>query len=487
MTIPITREETLLQAAKKLDIPPSKYKEARTRFRAMDNYLSDGNYAGATPPPDIYLQGSFKIGTEIRPYKHSKDADYDIDIVCCLGHQKNDPALTPSIVKHQVGAHLRASNDYRNRLDNEGKRCWTIKYSQQDDIGFHIDVVPAVPEPDGGNAIAITNRNNTTHQYKWSPSNPKDFAMWFRLENGAAFELEKQRQKHAIFDAHRHEELFIDQAEVPNIHVKTPLQRAIQLLKRHRDIAFCNKDNEKCKPISMIITVLATRIYNNEATIEEILQSFINTLSVYAQQMPDGFQPDEATYPLITKKGRDEWYIPNPTNCRENFADKWHKEEGRVPHARAKAFFDWIEWLRDDFMNWDVLTNEDSYGRQRPIWKLPMPGEVTISGRFNSTQNGIPQNFNSNQPLEQLCNLWFTANTDITGTFRVYWQVVNTGEQAKNKPDLRGGIIRAKADGLTTKEGNETTRYVGTHWIRCFIVQNSICVACSHKFLVQIR
>ncbi len=489
MTSTIEREQALQQAAKELDIPPSKYRQAMERFECMQQYLSDGNYPKATPPPDIYLQGSFKLGTEIRPYKDSNDADYDIDMVCCLNHQKQ--ATFPERVKHQVGDRLESR--YKDEMDEEGSRCWSVNYNEEDSIGFHIDIVPSVPEPDGGNAIAITSRNANTGRYKWSASNPKDFAVWFRSKNSLAFDAMKGNQKRTIFEANVQDGLFLNRDgirsidEVPNIHVKTPLQRAIQLLKRHRDITFCGLPNEKCKPISMIITVLATRIYNNEPTIQGILQSFINTLSSHAPQMEDSFQPDEHTYPLITRKGANEWYIPNPTNCRENFADKWHKEEGRVPHARAKAFFDWIEWVKDDFMDLDIPPDEDSYRRERPNFPLPPPGEVTISGQFNSTQNGIPQSFNSNQPVEKHCNLWFRANINITGEFRVYWQVVNTGQQARDDNALRGKIVESKITGIGGVNEKESTLYAGIHWIRCFIIQDRICVARSHKFVVKIE
>ena len=42
--------------------------------------------------------------------------------------------------------------------------------------------------------------------------------------------------------------------DVPTYRVKTPLQMAIQLLKRHRDIYFQN--NNENAPISIIITTL---------------------------------------------------------------------------------------------------------------------------------------------------------------------------------------------------------------------------------------
>jgi hypothetical protein len=59
--------DVLNQIAIELDIPPHKYKEAMERFDAIKRHLEDGDYPGSTPPPGIYLQGSFRLGTVIRP------------------------------------------------------------------------------------------------------------------------------------------------------------------------------------------------------------------------------------------------------------------------------------------------------------------------------------------------------------------------------------------------------------------------------------
>jgi len=82
--------------------------------------------------------------------------------------------------------------------------------------------------------------------------------------------------------------------------------------------------------------------------------------------------------------------------------------------------------------------------------------------------------------LQGLC-IKFIERTNTKGFFKYYWQVVNTGEAARQNNDLRGNIF----------EGGqvqwEHTKYPGKHWIECFIVQNNICIARSGKFFVNIR
>ncbi len=519
MTSIIEHEQALQREAKKLDILPSKYIQAMERFGTMQKYLSDGIYAGATPPHDIYLQGSFKLGTEIRPYKDSKDANYDIDMVCCLNLDYETQNPNSAITKHTVGDHLK--RDYHNMLDPEGKRCWTVDYTEaeDDDIGFHIDIVPSIPETSRDHSIAITNKDSdgSYGSYSWSTSNPKGFANWFYAQNAEAFRVAKSDQKRAIFEANVQDGLFLNKDgipnidEVPNIHVKTPLQRAIQLLKRHRDVRFCGRDNEKCKPISMIITVLAAEIYQGEDTIYATLQNLINRLSQHANQMQAHFvfNNDSATsvYRLITKKADGTWYIPNPANDGENFADKWHETENGVSDARAKAFFDWVQWAREDFVNINeivsvndnrldmLLSGRSANGiavtqskkpkfnvthRDKPTWEFHTQGFVKISGLADSRE------FESGKLLYKNCSLNFTARTDITEPFDVHWQVVNNGTEARQKRQLRGNIFESRDRYINQLKHTERTLYSGPHWIQCFIVKNEVCVAESDPFLVMI-
>ncbi|MBI9094920.1 MAG: nucleotidyltransferase [Sphaerochaeta sp.] len=517
----VTREEALRNAAVKLDISPSKYKQAMVRFESMKSYLLDGEYDGTTAEPEIYLQGSFKLGTEIRPYKDSKDGDYDIDIVCRLEHEKE--TTTPKTVKHQVGNHLKTHGTYAKMLDDEGKRCWTLNYSEQDSVGFHMDILPSVQESWNTfrefywyrSAIAVTNRSSDNGSYDWSPSNPKDFAEWFYNKNKAAFEIVKQMQKQILFENHRQEGLFINRDAVPDIHVKTPLQRAIQLLKRHRDIRFCTQKNEKCKPISMVITVLAAQIYRNESTIYETLKNFIDNLSRHSDQMQPTFLFDEAmagsSYMLITRTADGKWQIMNPTNHGENFADKWHENENGIPHARAKAFFQWVAWAKDDFLNIAERLDEEHYTRslvspannnkilsvaqprgltfnvphrQKPYWPIGLSNSAQILAKYKA--NGSWQGFNSGDPLNKHLDLLFSASTNVPAPFQVYWQVVNTGKEAEEARQLRGEIVLSKTAGVGGLTQKEYTSYTGIHCVECFIVKNSVCVARSGEFVVSI-
>lgn len=512
----ILREEALLKAAKKLDISPSKYRQAMERYSSMQTYLQNGEYRDAKGKPEIYLQGSFKLGTEIRPYRDCKDADYDVDMVCRLEHEKDN--TSPDKVKHQVGDHLKEHGTYSKMLDDEGKRCWTLNYAEQDGIGFHMDILPSVQEtwsPSSDHywfrsAIAVTNQNSEDKSYTWTTSNPKDFAEWFYDKNKTVFENIKLDQKQTLFESYKQDGLFADRDSVPNIHVKTPLQRAIQLLKRHRDIRFSKHESEKFKPISMVITVLATQAYRNESTIYETLSNLVDTFSRHADQLQPTFRFDEAiarsSYTLITRRSDGTWLIPNPTNLGENFADRWHEDH----HSRAKAFFQWVGWVKDDFVNIAERLDEGHYTqalgyiedrgalttattraltfnvphREKPHWPVKLVYSVRITAKYKNHSGW--ESFLSADPLTKHLNLMFNASTNVEPPFQVYWQVVNTGQEAESWGQLRGRISPSKTAGIGGLTQTETTSYTGIHWVECFIVKNGTCVARSGEFVVRI-
>lgn len=182
----VTASRVLENKAKSLDISDSCYEEAKTRYEAVGKWLQKKlpEYE-----PKIYPQGSFRLGTVIKPVT-DKD-DYDIDLVCEL--QLDKDRVTQRELKHLVGDSLRASSYYEPKLDRkEGTRCWTLNY--EDDVNFHMDILPAIPA--GGSvvtlmiessvsrelaeqAIAITDKtlpNYNNYDHDWPHSNPNGYA-----------------------------------------------------------------------------------------------------------------------------------------------------------------------------------------------------------------------------------------------------------------------------------------------------------------------
>lgn len=309
-----------------LDIPPSHYQQATDRYKSLGDWLHRKESKVAEYDPEVYAQGSFRYGTVIRPLLRSDE--YDLDLVCRLILKKAN--ITQKKVKGLVGNEVQAyAHAYSFKEPaTEKYRCWRLDYS--DHVKFHMDILPCVPEDVAfidqlcrlgvpkelaASAVAITDTRHAKYSViavDWPSSNPHGVAGWFeaRMRAIAQERLIKLVEKR----------LYASVDDVPAYEWKTPLQRSIQILKRHRDVMF--KNSPEWKPLSMIITTLATHSYSGESGLYDALVNIID-------HMPNYISP---------KVPR----IPNPVNPAEDFADRWSKDPRfeqnfRLWHAQVKA------------------------------------------------------------------------------------------------------------------------------------------------------
>jgi hypothetical protein len=264
--------------ADEINITPTMQDKAINSYTAVGKWIGDGlDYDVKIMP-----QGSMNLGTVIKPIDDRDD--YDMDLVCLL---KNGQYLSLKDIKNLVGDRLKENATYFQKLEKEGKRCWTMQYDE-----FHMDVLPCVPqngyfiEP---NITAI----KLTHKISdgiYAPrySNPYAYHTWFDNRMKDILLIEKR-----AFAAQNKTEI----DKVPTYKMRTPLQKAIQLLKRHRDICFQNVSDDA--PISIIITTLAAWAYNGETNVYEALCNIL-------ERMPQHIECRDGIYwvenPLCRKK-----------------------------------------------------------------------------------------------------------------------------------------------------------------------------------------
>ena len=147
--------------------------------------------------------------------------------------------------------------------------------------------------------------------------------------------------------------------DVPDQMVRTPLQRSIQIMKRHRDVMFNGGTGANYAPISMIVTTLAAHLYRDEPDVYAALTAIVARLHGHAGLVEHRvIEQTLASLELIQRTRDGKWYIGNPVNPAENFADRWHEDN----HARARAFFQWVEALQEDLV--DILA-ENRLGTAR--------------------------------------------------------------------------------------------------------------------------
>lgn len=333
-----------------LDLPDSAYEKAEKRYKDIGAWLEREQSNCSALSPHVFAQGSFRLGTAIKPLNEA--AEYDLDLACKMRDGVTKESHTQEAVKRLLQQDIEAYRTYRGiSAPVESKhRCVRLEY--QDDLSFHMDIVPCIPAtPPRRNLIkesmvksgedidlasqvaeltvAITDDRRDGYGCicdDWLISNPEGYARWFesRMRQAQTFLMKRAE---VLMEAR------VD--NLPYYQWKTPLQRCVQLLKRHRDEMF--KRNGESKPISVIITTLAGRSYTGESDIGDAMNTILDQMDTFISD----------TTPRV----------PNPVNPAEDFADRWSMP--KYAHLRLEENFrTWLAAARADFEN--ISGSDDS-------------------------------------------------------------------------------------------------------------------------------
>lgn len=297
----------------KIKISDVLFADANDEYTRLSDFINNNSKKFTI---EIYPQGSFALGTVIKPI--TENDEYDLDIVCEFADNYGQSAKE---LKYCVKQWLESYRKVRGEEITEKPRCWHVEY--EDLSKFHIDIIPAYYYD--YNTIKITNKNKSTEEYSYISSNPRGYIKWF-LDNC------KEKVRHLYANDSRYvnfDEAFIE--DLKRNKRTTTLQQAIQLLKRHRNIMF--QDNPEYQPISIIITTLATFAYKGGQslydTILKVLQSFVESVAHNSG---------------VCK-------ILNPVAPEENFTDKWQKDS-----KYKEEFCRWCVKAYNDFSSMKSMT-----------------------------------------------------------------------------------------------------------------------------------
>jgi hypothetical protein len=166
-----------------------------------------------------------------------------------------------------------------------------------------MDITPARLSNESETKIDITDKEGMN--YSFSLSNPKGYCEWFL-------------SRCQLVDADRygyHQQKTVE--PVREYKDKLPLQRVVQILKRHMDVMF--QDDPDHKPVSIIITTLAAKAYNGTKSLFQALSEALRHMHEYIEVLDDG-----------------RYVVANPSIAGENFADKWNTDA-----SLAHAFYSW--------------------------------------------------------------------------------------------------------------------------------------------------
>jgi hypothetical protein len=268
------------------------------------------------------------------------------------------------------------------------------------------------------------------------------------------------------------------------------------------------QNDQENKPASIIITTLAAHSYQNQINLYDALIDIVRDM------------------PKHIENRNGKWWVVNPVDPDENFADKWNEKPEQM-----KAFFKWIERVKRDFAN---ITDKKSlyefsetlstpFGRgtvlkaagalgihfsggavapavtpvqvpaladarhcKAPEWSLMLSYKASIKGTVHRKLYSQKKFWNlTDRPTPKNVGLRFVVSTNVPPPYEVRRQVVNTGREAATAGQLRGEFYESDSGASNVRW--ESTKYTGTHWIEAFIIKNGICVAKSGRKYVRIR
>ncbi|NOT09560.1 MAG: nucleotidyltransferase [Gemmatimonadales bacterium] len=322
-----------------IDIPESYYKKAAARHRSVGDWLCRPESAVSRFEPQVSSQGSFRYGTVIMPVV--MPWEYDLDNVTRLNIRKTDK--TQREVKTLYGDEVRKYATANSIIApvEEMNRCWRLKYA--DEVSFHLDTLPCVseeaaiiemivargaPRELADLAIAITDRRHPQYDSisrLWPSSNPQGFAKYFEMRalSGGGVRRD-QLVKEGFYSSIE---------DVPPYEWKTPLQRSIQLMKRHRDVMF--REDPGRGPISMILTNLGARAYQGELDLWAAFSGIVERMPLHINK----------TLPRV----------PNPADPAEDYADKWARNS-----QKEEDFWMWHKQLLRDVESMKSLIQKNN-------------------------------------------------------------------------------------------------------------------------------
>ena len=317
-------ELLLLRAANLISLTPSQYQTIDDRYSQLQKILSVSTnplLAGA----HIFPQGSMRLKTTINPVPGApKDlGTIDADAIIWLPNAANADAMT---VMDAIEQRFKEGSRVQSAI-KPLRRGVRIEYADENP-GFHIDITPARSvrgnfEVDGKGKLEVPDREIQD----WKPSSPISYADWLNHASEQQIELERERVAamesfaKAMDSATTQEPL----PTYPEYSKLDPLRATVKLLKRHRDEWAIETGAASHRPISAVITTLATHAY----------------LKVVQESKRTPLTPVDAIIKIVEKMrgcvviDHGEYQVLNPKDDGENFAEKWNRPDEGSKYSQA--------------------------------------------------------------------------------------------------------------------------------------------------------
>lgn len=294
-------DDLLDKMAEQVQLDTTRYERMISSYESVKDWIEADEVFFKPYNYDVYPHGSVRILTTVKPI--GKD-EFDLDIAT---HLKSNMPHTPQRIYNELKRVIEAYSKKHGVKIELKNRCVRLNYAGD----FHMDILPGVQENTfDTDKIKVPDRKLGD----WVSSNPRGYANWFI---GKANLVRESLLEKAL----RAEKLPVD-----DFKNKKPLQRAVQLIKRYRDIYFQKDDTYKTS--SIILTTIAGEFYQGEEGIFDTVDNIVTTIRSKVNQ------------PIGRLK------IFNPVNIEEDFTDKWDNEPEYYEAFKKFASHLYNEWQK---------------------------------------------------------------------------------------------------------------------------------------------
>jgi hypothetical protein len=292
-------DDLLDRMAEEIQLDKTRYQRMLEHYEAVKNWIESDEKFFKPFKYDVYPHGSVRILTTVKPFGRE---EFDLDIAIHL--MANWRIHTPQKIYNELKRRLAEHSTYKGMMELKN-RCIRLNYAGD----FHMDILPGVQENELDiNKLMVPDRKLGI----WVSSNPRGYANWFL---GKANMVKESLLEKAL----RAEKLPVD-----DFNNKKPLQRAVQLIKRYRDIYF--QKDDRYRTSSIVLTTIAGLYYQGEESIFDTVEAIIMRL-----------QQETA---LSSKRIK----VLNPVNPQEDFTDKWEEEPQYYVEFRKFCNHLYVQW-----------------------------------------------------------------------------------------------------------------------------------------------
>ncbi|WP_145950060.1 nucleotidyltransferase [Paenibacillus sp. Y412MC10] len=296
-------DDLLQRVGYKLQISKTQRELAEDRYHAVANWLAGDESLSDGNDLQIYSQGSLRIGTTVKPLHRQ---EYDLDLVCEIN--KDWRVEDPVKLLNRIEKRLREHKTYAPMIERKN-RCIRLNYANE----FHMDILPAHPADNTSDTcLKVPDRKAEW----WKDSNPKGYAEW----------IESRSHQYTEYVVKAGIEPLPDDESVER---KSPLKRAVQLIKRHRDVYFEKSPDDA--PISIVLTTLAGTVYSGQTSVSETISAVLKGI-----------------LNLLPRDG-SRIVVLNPTNPAEDLSERWI--------GQPELFKAFVKFVQDFSTEWSSLKN----------------------------------------------------------------------------------------------------------------------------------